>query len=804
MDKTMNQEVNNRLNMWIKALPRIAGGTAIVVGSIVLVGWMFDIPLLKSLHPGMVSMKANAALAFILAGTSLLLLHSSAKSRQMKRVAQSLAMFIIVIGLLTSIEYTFGWNTGIDQLLFKDSAGAAGALHEGRMPFSAAVSFVFFGTAILVLEVRTRRGNVPSQILAISVGILGFLGLLGFIYNLPEFVGYAVHTRMAAPGAVTFIVLSIGVLALKPGDGIIGEIRDEGVGGFMARRLLPAAIGIPIVIGWITTEGENLGLYGNRFGDVIAATAYIAIALVAVWSTARSLNKLDAKRRQVEKEQIQSEKHFKELFDDAPVAYHELNLEGRLVRVNQTELRSLGYSVEEMQGHFVWEFLDDQEASRQSVLAKLAGTKPPAKGVERVYRRKDLTTIDVVSEDTLLRDAEGCITGIRTTLQDITELKRAVRLNAALYEISQAVHSSDNPDELYRHIHLALSSIIPANNFFIAVLTNDGKALHFPYERDEKDTGDWKDIEADDSQSLTVEVLRSKRPLLLDEKELLDRYSSSKNRVWGTAPKCWLGVPLMIREKAIGVMAVQDYHRGDVYGQKDVALFESAAGQIAIAIERKRAEEALRDSRESLHRLLNSMAEGAYGVDTNGNCTFVNRAFLQILGYRNEHEFLGRDMHELIHHSHCDGSPYPSSECRMYRAHEADHIVNISNEVFWRKDGVAIPVEYWSQPIVKNDVVVGSMATFIDITERKQAEQRRESLIKELKTALENVRTLDGLVPICAHCKKIRDDKGYWNQLEKYIVDHTDAKLTHGLCPDCAELYFPGIAVKGSGERGNG
>jgi hypothetical protein len=92
--------------------------------------------------------------------------------------------------------------------------------------------------------------------------------------------------------------------------------------------------------------------------------------------------------------------------------------------------------------------------------------------------------------------------------------------------------------------------------------------------------------------------------------------------------------------------------------------------------------------------------------------------------------------------------------------------------------------------------VIGLVGIGHDITEHKRAEQEREFLINELKTALENVRTLDGLVPICAHCKKIRDDTGYWNQLEHYIMAHTDAKLTHGLCPDCAELYFPGVAAK--------
>jgi HD-GYP domain-containing protein (c-di-GMP phosphodiesterase class II) len=87
-------------------------------------------------------------------------------------------------------------------------------------------------------------------------------------------------------------------------------------------------------------------------------------------------------------------------------------------------------------------------------------------------------------------------------------------------------------------------------------------------------------------------------------------------------------------------------------------------------------------------------------------------------------------MHELIHHSHADGSPYPSSECKMYHVYETHQPINIVDEVFWRKDGVAIPVEYWSHPVVKDSVVIGSIATFFDITERKRSEEQIEILSK--------------------------------------------------------------------------
>lgn len=132
----------------------------------------------------------------------------------------------------------------------------------------------------------------------------------------------------------------------------------------------------------------------------------------------------------------------------------------------------------------------------------------------------------------------------------------------------------------------------------------------------------------------------------------------------------------------------------------------------------------LHESHEHMYSLLNSMAEGAYGVDMNGTCEFVNRSFLRILGYEHADQVVGKNIHELIHHSHPDGTPYPAAECRMYKAFQDNEEAHVADEVFWRKDGVAVPVEYWSQPILVDGVVHGAIATFIDISERKAAEQK--------------------------------------------------------------------------------
>ncbi|HEX5338867.1 MAG TPA: EAL domain-containing protein, partial [Gallionella sp.] len=136
-----------------------------------------------------------------------------------------------------------------------------------------------------------------------------------------------------------------------------------------------------------------------------------------------------------------------------------------------------------------------------------------------------------------------------------------------------------------------------------------------------------------------------------------------------------------------------------------------------------------KDAQASLQLLLNSMSEGMYGVDVNGNCTFVNAAFLRILGYSDEDEIIGESIHRLIHHSHADGSPYPEHECRMFKAFKENQPSHADDEVFWRKDGSSVAVAYWAHPTINDDgVVVGAVATFLDVTERKLAEQKIQQL----------------------------------------------------------------------------
>jgi PAS domain S-box-containing protein len=135
---------------------------------------------------------------------------------------------------------------------------------------------------------------------------------------------------------------------------------------------------------------------------------------------------------------------------------------------------------------------------------------------------------------------------------------------------------------------------------------------------------------------------------------------------------------------------------------------------------------------DRLTLLLESTGEGIFGVDMAGRCTFVNRAAAQMLGWRTE-EVLGRNMHELIHHTHGDGRPYPEAECPIFNAFRRGLPCRIDDEVLWRSDGSPFWAEYSSYPIVEDGSVQGAVVTFVDIGERKRA----EALLKHTHAELE-------------------------------------------------------------------
>jgi PAS domain S-box-containing protein len=144
-------------------------------------------------------------------------------------------------------------------------------------------------------------------------------------------------------------------------------------------------------------------------------------------------------------------------------------------------------------------------------------------------------------------------------------------------------------------------------------------------------------------------------------------------------------------------------------------------GTVTDIDDRRRAERAVRESREQFRLLLECLGEGIYGIDCDGRCTFINRAAAEMLGLAPE-AALGKDMHPLTHHHRADGTPYPAEECPIILAIREGVRRRCDDEVLWRQDGSPFPVEYSSHPIYDGDVITGAVIAFTDITQRKRAE----------------------------------------------------------------------------------
>jgi len=157
----------------------------------------------------------------------------------------------------------------------------------------------------------------------------------------------------------------------------------------------------------------------------------------------------------------------------------------------------------------------------------------------------------------------------------------------------------------------------------------------------------------------------------------------------------------------------------------------------------------------------------------------ANDAVSDLLGY-GKREVVGKSFSDLF----LEGSSEPLA---MYGS--------VVSAEFRRKDGSAAVLDLTAAliPWAAGSVI---LVTLRDASDRIRAEQERENLIRELEDALEKIKTLKGLLPICAHCKRIRDDRGYWAQVETYIEAHSLAEFSHGICPECVRKYYPEVFEK--------
>ncbi|MCI0659342.1 MAG: PAS domain S-box protein, partial [Acidobacteria bacterium] len=216
-------------------------------------------------------------------------------------------------------------------------------------------------------------------------------------------------------------------------------------------------------------------------------------------------------------------------------------------------------------------------------------------------------------------------------------------------------------------------------------------------------------------------------------------------------------------------------------GSGDLLYYEGITEDIT---ERNRAEREMAERKAFLSALIENSPLAIVTIDPEERVQHCNSAFEQLFGYRLE-EMEGKLIDDFVAPGELTSEALNLT--RQAVRGEIGHAVTQRGT----KDGRVITVEVHGVPLVVNGKLVGGYALYQDVTERRRAEEEREKLLVELQGALANIKTLSGLLPICASCKKIRDDGGYWSQIESYVSAHSQAQFSHGICPDCAKQLYP-------------
>jgi PAS domain S-box-containing protein len=286
------------------------GALAIVAAALVLLGWRLDLGSLKSVIEGSPTMTPNTALCLLLLGTALVATVDACWPRRSRRLRTAITRVCVAITLLISgltLAQHLGTGTlGIDTWVFRDELLALTTPYPGRMSPAASLSVAMLSLALLLIDARALIGRRISQGLTLISIVVPSIATLGYLYAAPALYEFKPFSTMALHTALILQLLGAGVLFARPTRAIVNELLSAHHGGVMARRILPFAVGIPVIVGWLRIAGQHQGHFGTEVGVALFAASNAFLLSMLVWFTARLLNRLDADRRTADYQAVQA------------------------------------------------------------------------------------------------------------------------------------------------------------------------------------------------------------------------------------------------------------------------------------------------------------------------------------------------------------------------------------------------------------------------------------------------------------------------------------------------------------------
>lgn len=356
--------------VWLKTLSEILAIAVIVLGCSTVLGWMLNLDLLKSILPGFIPLRLSSALCFILMGVSLLQWHHlqkyqgpdeariityaipSALSRVLLRLPlMALPTAVLGISLLRLVGYLFQQDWSLDQIVFSWVLGQSDIPTSQVMPPNSAFSFVVLSLGLVTL--MQQRYRLCQWLSGIGF-LVGFFGLLGYIYQIHQLYAVGNSSDMAWHAAIGFILLSLGIVCACCDRAWMKVVSSDYAGGIIARRLLPVLPLLPLGLGALNLISYRSGVFDLEMGTALRTVLNVPILSWIVWWNARFLNNIDFKRQQLQQAVHDGEVRFRAVFDQAMQLIGLLTTDGRLMEINQTGLEFLDVSLSHHTGELFW------------------------------------------------------------------------------------------------------------------------------------------------------------------------------------------------------------------------------------------------------------------------------------------------------------------------------------------------------------------------------------------------------------------------------------------------------------------
>ncbi len=478
----------------------------------------------------------------------------------------------------------------------------------------------------------------------------------------------------------------------------------------------PSWVGVPLktageTIGALVVQHyENANAYSNRNVELLTSVG------------SQIAHAIEHKRAQEAVEEMG--KRFRSLVQNSSDLITILDAQGIIRYGSPSSKWILGYMDDELLGTPGFDLVHPEDLP--GVKKKLNQLiSAPGSTLRMLYRVRHKNGSWHVLDSTgtnLINDPS--IDGIVINSRDVSERTRAEQVQSAIYRIAKAADVSPSLGDLFRAVHQIISEVMPASNFYISLYDEKENILTFPYFVDEVDITPPK---GPVGKGLTAYVLRTGESLLCDEKRSEELAREGAADLVGAPSPIWLGVPLIVEDKTIGVMAVQHYSNAHAYGEQEKQVLEFVSSEVARAIDRKRAEQQIR----LFGHAFESAAELISITDLDDRFKFVNNSFLKGYGYTAE-EIIGKKSHVL---NSAKNSP-DTQRWILEKTRRGGWAGELFNR---RKDGSDFQI-FLNSSIIKDNEgkVIGYLGVAQDITERKRSEQLQSALYRIAEKARES------------------------------------------------------------------